>query len=86
MGPAPERRLDSYMQILACINISSSLGQPVGSHNRAQDGSTPFSDSDGDAAERSPLDAGLTREQPIETDAVIDAEDEIDPEGYGFGV
>lgn len=42
--------------------------------------------SDGDAAHHAPLDAGLNRDEPNASDAVIDVEDEMDPEGYGFGV
>lgn len=73
------------MQILVCIDTKHSCDQSVGSHNREQDGSVPLSD--GDTAGRSPLDPGLGREPPIRSDAVIvDVEDELDPDGYGFGV
>jgi hypothetical protein len=66
------------------MNTMYSSGQAVGSHNREHDGAKPLSDDD--AAGHSPLDAGLRREEPIKSDAVIDVEDEIDPDGYGFGV
>jgi hypothetical protein len=78
-----ERQCGHYLQIFASMNASSSA-PAVRSHNHEQDGSTPLVDDD--AAGHFPLDAEVRREQPIESDAVIDVEDELDPEGYGFGV
>lgn len=72
------------MQILRCINVIPSTGRVVGSHHGEHGGSIPTSD--GDAAGHNPLDAGLNRDEPSASDAVIDLEDELDPEGYGFGV
>lgn len=84
MRRAREKQRDTYMQILRCINVIPSRGRAVGSHHREHGG--PIPTSDGDAADHNPLDAGLTRNEPSASDAVIDVEDEMDPEGYGFGV
>lgn len=84
MRRARERRCGHYMQILICMNTTSTSGQAVGSHNREHDGAKPLSD--GDAAGHSPPDAGLRREEPMKSDAGMDVDDEMDPDGYGFGV
>ena len=67
------------MQILLCMNIMYWSGQAVSSHNREHDGAEPLSDAA--AAGHSPLDAGLRREEPIKSDAVVDVEDGMDPDG-----
>jgi len=84
MRRAREQHRATYMQILRCINVIPSTARAVGSHHREL--GSPIATPDGDAADDNPLDAGFNRDEPSASDAVIDVEDEMDPEGYGFGV